>query len=168
MTSTATTGSLPPVGPQRVAFYSHDTVGLGHTRRNLALAGAIVAAWPAPALVISYELLMVIIRGPAVPEIRHAVADLAVPEIGNGLADLTAPGEVQDVPEVQPAPEPVPDGVAALNGHAADAARIFAAEVAAGQSPSIRRIRSALHVGQDRAISLQAYLTTLPTADTAD
>lgn len=46
MTSTATTGSPPPVGPQRVAFYSHDTVGLGHTRRNLALAGAIVAAWP--------------------------------------------------------------------------------------------------------------------------
>lgn len=30
--------------PLRVAFYSHDTVGLGHTRRNLALASAIVGA----------------------------------------------------------------------------------------------------------------------------
>lgn len=29
-------------GRRRVALYSHDTVGLGHTRRNLALAGAIV------------------------------------------------------------------------------------------------------------------------------
>jgi predicted glycosyltransferase len=29
---------------RRVAFYSHDTVGLGHTRRNLALAAALVRA----------------------------------------------------------------------------------------------------------------------------
>ncbi len=28
---------------QRIAFYSHDTQGLGHVRRNIALAGAIVA-----------------------------------------------------------------------------------------------------------------------------
>ena len=28
--------------PRRVAFFSHDTVGLGHTRRNLALAAALV------------------------------------------------------------------------------------------------------------------------------
>jgi predicted glycosyltransferase len=32
--------------PRRVAFYSHDTVGLGHTRRNLALAAALVNASP--------------------------------------------------------------------------------------------------------------------------
>jgi predicted glycosyltransferase len=31
-------------GFRRVAFYSHDTVGLGHTRRNLALAAALVSA----------------------------------------------------------------------------------------------------------------------------
>ncbi len=31
---------------RRIAFYSHDTQGLGHIRRNLALAGAIVAADP--------------------------------------------------------------------------------------------------------------------------
>jgi predicted glycosyltransferase len=31
-------------GLRRVAFYSHDTVGLGHTRRNLALAAALVSA----------------------------------------------------------------------------------------------------------------------------
>ena len=31
---------------RRVAFYSHDTQGLGHTRRNLALAAALVEAQP--------------------------------------------------------------------------------------------------------------------------
>ena len=31
---------------RRVAFYSHDTQGLGHIRRNIALAGAMVAAEP--------------------------------------------------------------------------------------------------------------------------
>jgi predicted glycosyltransferase len=31
---------------RRVAFYSHDTLGLGHTRRNLRIAAALVSAWP--------------------------------------------------------------------------------------------------------------------------
>lgn len=31
---------------RRIAFYSHDTQGLGHIRRNIALAGAMVAAEP--------------------------------------------------------------------------------------------------------------------------
>jgi predicted glycosyltransferase len=38
--------SLSEQMPRRVAFYSHDTVGLGHTRRNLGLAAALVEAWP--------------------------------------------------------------------------------------------------------------------------
>jgi predicted glycosyltransferase len=32
---------------RRVAFYSHDTLGLGHTRRNIKLAAAMVAEHPA-------------------------------------------------------------------------------------------------------------------------
>ncbi|TFV62708.1 hypothetical protein E4P41_06400, partial [Geodermatophilus sp. DF01-2] len=32
--------------PRRIAFYSHDTQGLGHTRRNIALAAALVAGHP--------------------------------------------------------------------------------------------------------------------------
>ncbi|MCZ2860228.1 glycosyltransferase family protein [Blastococcus sp. VKM Ac-2987] len=35
-----------PSRQRRVAFYSHDTQGLGHTRRNIALAAALVAADP--------------------------------------------------------------------------------------------------------------------------
>jgi len=40
-----------PVEPtprrRRVAFYSHDTLGLGHTRRNITIAAAMVAEHPA-------------------------------------------------------------------------------------------------------------------------
>lgn len=32
--------------PLRIALYSHDTVGLGHTRRNLQIAGVLSAAFP--------------------------------------------------------------------------------------------------------------------------
>ena len=55
----------------------------------------------------------------------------------------------------------VPETEAALNGYAAAAAEEFAADLAAGRVPGIRRIRSALHVGQDRAQLIQAYLSAL-------
>ena len=38
---------LGPSIRRRVALYSHDTVGLGHLRRNLAIAGSLVVA-PVP------------------------------------------------------------------------------------------------------------------------
>ena len=86
--------------------------------------GAIVAAWPAPALVISYELLMLVIRSSVAP----------------------VPG--------------VPDEFASLNGHAAAAAELFAADLEAGRVPGIRAIRSGLQVSQDKASQVQAYLRT--------
>ncbi|HLR96936.1 MAG TPA: glycosyltransferase [Jiangellaceae bacterium] len=43
MTSRGSTGRRP-----RVALYSHDAQGLGHTRRNLAVAGTLQALDPAP------------------------------------------------------------------------------------------------------------------------
>ncbi len=58
----------------------------------------------------------------------------------------------------------VPDRVSALNGHGHEAERVFAAELAAGDVPSIRRIRAALHVGQPRAREVQAHLETLTPA----
>jgi hypothetical protein len=45
-----------------VASYEHAAHGLGH-----GVIGAAVAAWPAVALVGSYELLMMVIRGSHVP-----------------------------------------------------------------------------------------------------
>jgi hypothetical protein len=86
--------------------------GLGH-----GPVGAAVAAWPAVALVGSYELLMIIIRGTQTPAV--------------------APSPQDDVPVTDPLGE--------------RAAVVFAAELAADRVPSIRAIRTALHVGQPRA-----------------
>ena len=39
-------GAPRPARPRRIALYSHDTAGLGHTRRNILIAAALVAAHP--------------------------------------------------------------------------------------------------------------------------
>ena len=38
---------------------------------------------------------------------------------------------------------------------------MFAADLVAGRVPGIRAIREGLHVGQDKATQVQAYLRTL-------
>jgi hypothetical protein len=101
--------------------------GLGH-----GLTGAAVAAWPAVALVGSYELLMMIIRSAQLP--------------GADAAPGGAPGRVPD-PDADP-----------LQVRAAQA---FAVELAAGRVPSVRAIRDRLHVGQPRAQRVRAYLAAL-------
>jgi hypothetical protein len=102
--------------------------GLGH-----GTVGAAVGAWPAVALVGSYELLMMIIRG------------------------AQSPGLSAEVPAVAGAPDAVPP----VDPLQARAAEEFANEVKAGRTPSIRAIRARLHVGQPRAQHVQAFLGTL-------
>ena len=98
--------------------------GLGH-----GVAGAAVAAWPAVALVGSYELLM-IIRGVQVP------------------ADVTTGAWLSGrLPDADP-----------LQMQAED---LFADDLAAGRVPSVRVIRTRLHVGQSRAQWAQAHLASL-------
>jgi hypothetical protein len=63
--------------------------------------------------------------------------------------------------QVVAVPEAVPDVPAGLNGHAHEAAELFAADLDAGRVPGIRAIRSGLHVGQDKASQVQAYLREL-------
>jgi mRNA interferase RelE/StbE len=91
-------------------------------------AGAAVAAWPAVALVGSYELLMMIIRG------------------------AQSSGVAAGTPSVRPAPEQVADSLQAR------AAEEFAGHIAAGAVPSIRVIRATLHVGEPRAQQVRAHL----------
>jgi hypothetical protein len=79
----------------------------------------------------------------------------ALTHLLRGEAEHTVPG----------VPAAVPGARAALNGHAEQAERLFADDIAAGTVPSIRRIRSALHVGQPKAEQVQAYLTTLAASD---
>ncbi len=52
----------------------------------------------------------------------------------------------------------VPEPPAGLDGHGHAARELFAAELAVGEVPIIRAIRSGLSVGQDRAQRVQAYL----------
>jgi len=121
------------------------TAGIAATLFANVLAGAAygvlgagVAAWPALALVGSYELLMWLVRQ----------------------------GVSAAVPADVPAPEPVPEPGYELNGHGHghEAERLFADELEAGDVPSIRRIRAELHVGQPRAREVQAHLETLTPA----
>jgi hypothetical protein len=100
--------------------------GLGH-----GPVGAAVAAWPAVALVGSYELCMTIIRGARQPDGRVSGADH------------------------------VPGAVSGMDLLRVQAAEVFAADVAAGRLPSIRVIRSRLRVGQPRAQQVRAYLAAL-------
>ena len=58
-------------------------------------------------------------------------------------------------------PDDVPDPHSGLNGHREAAAEMFAADLKAGRVPGIRAIRSGLHVGQDKASQVQAYLSEL-------
>ena len=89
--------------------------GAGHRRhpgreRGAGLSfgpvGALVASWPAPALVISYELLMIVLR--------------------------TSPRAAATAPAADTA---VPDPPAGLNGHGHAAAERYAAELARGEVP---------------------------------
>ena len=97
--------------------------GLGH-----GLAGAAVAAWPAVALVGSYELLMMVIRGSQVPA-------------------ASTPRSARDADPLQE-----------------QAAQVFAEQLAADEVPSIRAIRTQLHVGQPRAQRIRGYLAALNAA----
>jgi hypothetical protein len=76
------------------------------------------------------------------------VSCLPVVTLGFGAALthlLRSPAPAAAVPAV---PGAVPDIAAALNGHAAKATELFADDLARGQVPGIRAIRSGLSVGQ--------------------
>jgi hypothetical protein len=119
--------------------------GLGH-----GPVGAVVAAWPAVALVGTYELLMLIVRrtGTVAAEER---ASESVP----------APVLVTE-PPAEPVPPAVPDP------HQVRAAEHFAELLAVDTVPSVRAIRSELHVGQPRAQRIRSYLAALVATQNGD
>jgi len=116
------------------------------------LAGAVVAAWPAPALVLSYELLMHLVRASSAPAPVAAAAD--VPS-----APVPAASAPADVP-------------AHGNGHggpvrAAAVAALTAAEqrYAPGDPlPSLRQIQRDMHVGPGRARQIRDHLAAAAAA----
>jgi hypothetical protein len=92
--------------------------------------GAAVAAWPAVALVGSYELLMTLIRRVQAPSGDRAL-----------LTQRSTAGTPESLQ--------------------LRAAEVFADDMRDGSTPSIRTIRTRLHVGQQRAQLVQAYLSEL-------
>jgi hypothetical protein len=128
---------------------------------SYGIVGAVVAAWPAPALVISYELLMLIIR-------RSASAPESLPERAPRSAPDPAPVPLPERtrPERERAPgertrSRSPKRTRNAPVTARDAETEFMAELAAGAVPSIRQIRARLHVGQDRARQLHGQMEAL-------
>lgn len=144
---------LTPGTPERArSFARRSAVGalalgmLGQVVYHLlAAAGATRAPWPVVVL----------------------VSCLPVVTLGFGAALthlLRIPAEPEGVSAGVPDPEPVPAPGYSLNGHGHEAERVFADEIAAGDVPSIRRIRAALHCGQPRAREIQAHLEKLTPA----
>jgi len=147
--------------------------------------GAIVAAWPALALVGSYELLMMLIRRGGVP------AQVTIPTVAemdqavSAAEDVTedvpgdAPKDVPaDVPETAPVVEPVevvhtppatllrtvpstraPRRASVSKSRAAE--KVFAAEIERGELPSLRQIKTRARCGTDRARAIRDDLARL-------
>ncbi len=103
------------------------------------LTGAAISAWPAIAFIGSAELLIGSIR-------RTRPVSLSASSGRQGLpaVSVEVPGAV-----------PVPDQLWV------QAAGTFADDLAAGRVPSIRAIRSRMHVGQHRAQQVRDHLAVL-------
>lgn len=103
------------------------------------LTGAAISAWPAVAFVGSAELLIGSIR-------RTRPVPVSATTGGQGVHAVS--GDVLGA-------VPAPDQLRVL------AASTFADELAAGRIPSIRAIRSRMHVGQHRAQQIRGHLAVL-------
>ncbi|WP_327105426.1 DUF2637 domain-containing protein [Nonomuraea glycinis] len=151
--------------------------------------GAIVAAWPAVALVLAYELLMGLIRRSTVTDVTvEAVAardeveaetlqavegfrletvqvhEPVVPVQVEPVALAADRAHVRDLeesaPEVEVRPDPVPEPDLDAP-YRPVAVATFLAEVAQGETPTVRRIKDTMNVSTDRAGRLRRYLSTL-------
>lgn len=146
-----------------------------------ALFVALADRWPArsrgAAWVVTLAGLLCSVAGNVGHVAGHDIASratAAVPPLAAAAALAVGLGVLKrtvavygstSVHEAAPAPE-APHPLALANGHSAPAPaheveERYAAELAAGELPSIRRIRREMHVGQDRAQSLQAHLAVL-------
>jgi len=120
--------------------------------------GAIVAAWPAVALVLSYELLMGLIRRSAItPQVQADVVPVQVEPVALAVDQYHVTDLEESVPEVEVQPDLVPEPDVDAPYKPVAVAH-FLAELAAGETPPVRTIKEGLNVGTDRARRLQAYL----------
>lgn len=132
---------------------------VGHVASHLLADRATAAVPPlaaASALAVGLGVLKRVVghrvqAAPAVPVVYPELSPRS--KVPDGLEALRA--------WLTGATAPVPDVPAALNGHGHAAVELFAADIAAGQVPGIRAIKSGLGVGQPVAQQVQAYLRTV-------
>jgi hypothetical protein len=145
---------------------------------HFGIVGGLVNAWPAIAFIVASEILLRMLRAardlPSAGETGETVATevpTAPASAPETVAD-TVPADVpEDVPGVEPVstvppvPVAVPETVA--SGRAPTRARVigvktpekvFAAEIARGEVPSLRAVKERMHVGTDRARVIRADL----------
>lgn len=121
------------------------------------IPGMIIGAWPALALVGSYEMLMFLIRGSAVAKLDETLADTQV---------------IPDTPAPEAPPTPIEAGPQApkRHRHAAghptpEAAELaFAPELLKGMVPDVPLIMKKLHVGKSKAESYREHFMQITQA----
>ena len=151
-----------PIGVEAYGAYALGAwlapAGVPAGARTFARGSAVGALVLGMAGQVIYHLLAAAHAARAPWPVVVLVSCLPVVTLGFGAALTHLLRAVPDVPE------DVPGVLAAGNGlpaHLVEAQQKYAAEVAAGSPPTIRRIRSELSVGQDKARQVQAHLTEL-------
>lgn len=137
---------------------------------ELALFVALVDAWPVRSRLLAWVVtvtgLAVSTAGNVGHLATHDVASrvtAAVPPLAAAAALTVGLGVLKRVVgdrKTAPADSLSAGAPSALNGHAAAALEQFSAELASGRVPTIRRIRSQMHVGQPRAQQVREYLAS--------
>lgn len=130
---------------------------------DYGVVGALVAAWPAIALVGTYELLMLLIRHTrqtpeTTVEPTHGVEAIPATARNTSAGDAAAAGPNQERGKVRARRAVHAHSARSGSPLLADATKAFANELAAGRVPTIRAIRSRLRIGQTRAQRLRAHL----------
>jgi hypothetical protein len=140
---------------------------------ELALFVALTDRWPWRSRVFPWAVTLAGLTVSVAANVGHVAssaltwrATAAVPPLAAAAALAVGLGVLKRVvahhhPGVPDVPDAVPDPFAGLNGHRQAAAEMFAHELGRGEVPSIRAIRSGLHIGQDKASQVQAHLATL-------
>ncbi len=140
---------------------------------ELALFVAMADRWPGRSRAFAWTVVIAGLGASVAGNVGHIAGhDLAskmtaaVPPLAAAAALTVGLGVLKRVvaapggSAVKP-PETGSSALPVLNGHAHQAAELFAAELAEGKVPAIRRIRSEMHVRQPRAQQVRDYLAQI-------
>jgi hypothetical protein len=148
---------------------------------EFGVVGAVVNAWPAVAFIVASEILLRMLRAaPDIPSANEAGETVAadVPTAPVAVPETVAATVPVDVPKIEPVAvpartlSPVPGKRArtvapgrapkrAPVGRAKAPERVFAAEIEAGELPSLRQVKERMHVGTPRAREILSELTEM-------